>query len=65
MSVSCIFCVLCLGGDWLIIRVEELYRVCVWVCVCGVCVWCVGRDSLVGIAIRYGLDDAGIESLWG
>ena len=25
----------------------------------------VGRDSSVGIAIRYGLDDSGIESRWG
>ena len=25
----------------------------------------VGRDSAVGIAIRYGLDGPGIESLWG
>jgi hypothetical protein len=25
----------------------------------------VGRDSVVGIAIRYGLDDPGIESRWG
>ena len=24
-----------------------------------------GRDSSVGIAIRYGLDDPGIESRWG
>ena len=24
-----------------------------------------GRDSAVGIAIRYGLDDPGIESQWG
>jgi len=31
-------------------------------------VWCVPserRDSLVGIATRYGLDDTGIESGWG
>ena len=27
-------------------------------------VW-VGRDSSVGIATRYGLDDPGIESRWG
>jgi hypothetical protein len=26
---------------------------------------CVGRDSLVGIATRYWLDDRGIESRWG
>jgi len=25
----------------------------------------VGRDSLAGIAARYGLDDPGIESRWG
>ena len=25
----------------------------------------VGRDSSVGIATRYGLDDQGIESRWG
>jgi hypothetical protein len=25
----------------------------------------VGRDSVVGIATRYGLDGPGIESLWG
>ena len=25
----------------------------------------VGRDSSVGIATRYGLDDLGVESLWG
>jgi hypothetical protein len=25
----------------------------------------VGRDSVVGIAIRYGLDGLGIESRWG
>jgi hypothetical protein len=29
-----------------------------------VCV-CVGRDSSVGIATRYGLDGLGIESRWG
>jgi len=27
--------------------------------------WCTGRDSSVGIATRYGLDGAGIESRWG
>ena len=26
---------------------------------------CVGRDSSVGIATRYGLDGPGIESRWG
>ena len=26
---------------------------------------CVGRDSSVGIASRYGLDSPGIESTWG
>ena len=26
---------------------------------------CVGRDSAVGIATRYGMDGLGIESRWG
>jgi hypothetical protein len=26
---------------------------------------CVGRDSVVGIATRYRLDDPEVESLWG
>jgi hypothetical protein len=26
---------------------------------------CVGRDSVVGIATRYGLDGPGFESRWG
>ena len=26
---------------------------------------CVGRDSSVGIATRYGMDGPGIESRWG
>jgi hypothetical protein len=26
---------------------------------------CMGRDSSVGIATRYGLDGSGIESRWG
>jgi hypothetical protein len=29
------------------------------------CYTCKGRDSVVGIATRYGLDGPGIESRWG
>jgi hypothetical protein len=35
-------------------------EICLEYCYCGV-----GRDSSVGIATRYGLDDPGIESRWG
>ena len=31
----------------------------------GLLILCGGRDSLVGIATRYGLDGPGIESRWG
>jgi hypothetical protein len=30
-----------------------------------VCQIYVGRDSLVGVATRYGMDGSGIESWWG
>jgi hypothetical protein len=29
------------------------------------CSFCVGRDRIVGIETRYGLDGPGIESRWG
>jgi hypothetical protein len=32
---------------------------------CTLSTQCVGRDSVVGIATRYGLDGPGIESRWG
>jgi len=52
------------------LRVQILHswrmHIYIYMCVC-VCVFVcfVGRDSSVGIATRYGLDDPGIESWWG
>jgi len=37
--------------------------VCMCVCVC-VCV-CVGRDRVIGLAIRYRLDGHDVECRWG
>ena len=31
----------------------------------GIILCCVGRDSAVGIATRYGLDGPGVKSRWG
>ena len=47
---------------------REAVQLCVCVCIyiyTHIYIYIVGRDGVVGIATRYGVDGPGIESRWG